>query len=255
MKIRKVAGICALLLMVAGAAQAESSYMLGVEAYYDRYQEPQSGVRVDSRAGYGGIIGTYSYATGRLNLAVDARLDAGVNHYHSVDGSSDGEPQYESEERLRIGTSFNLGNAMLLPYTGVGVRLFFDNGKGYFTNLGYAGYDRRIAQFYVPVGAKLNFVTSGGWSVSPVLEYDQLIVGKVNSRLANVGDENMLNTQHQGYGVRGELMFGRDGWEAGPFVRYWNIKDSDITCDSLGNCGLEPRNDRIQIGADLRARF
>lgn len=54
------------------------------------------------------------------------------------------------------------------------------------------------------------------------------------------------NTQHDGYGLRGEIMIGQKpssvsdiGWEFGPFVRYWNIKDSNITTAPDGSQWIE----------------
>ena len=46
--------------------------------------------------------------------------------------------------------------------------------------------------------------------VKPNIEYDQLVWGNVNSRLQNDNYYNINNTQHDGYGIRGELMFGRN---------------------------------------------
>jgi hypothetical protein len=244
------------VLAAAPAAQAGGGHFSGgVEGYWDRYQEPDHAIRVDNRAEYGGLTGTYSYAAGPVNLAVDARVDIGTNHYHSVDGSDSGEPQYETEERVRIGTTIPLGRGMaLLPYTGAGMRLYYDNGKGYFTNLGYAGYDRRIAQFYVPVGAKFAF-SVGDWDITPSLEYDRLLLGKVDTRTQSLGSSNLVFTQHDGYGLRGEVMFGHGRWEFGPFARYWNIKQSNVKYDYLGVGYIEPDNTRLQLGADLRYHF
>jgi len=234
---------------------AADSYSLGVEGFYDRYREPLTDVT--QTTDYGSVTGTYMHNFGGMVGALDGRASYGRDHYASADGTDSGIPQYEAEGRMRLGTNItSAGGSVLFPYVGGGVRYFVDKSKDTLTSLGFSGYDRRITQFYAPVGATYTCNLGGGWVMAPTAEYDQLISGNVNSRLQNDNGYNINNSQHSGYGMRGEVMFGQDsnghGWEFGPFVRYWNIKDSDIATAPDASQWIEPANTRLQAGLALK---
>lgn len=239
-----------------------SETKVGVEAFYDNYREPISPtVLVNEKAYFAGINGSYTYNWTEYMAAAELRGAYGRDNYKSPSGTINNISQYDAEGRLLGG--FRLpspsGGTVFVPYLGLGSRFFYDNSKGRVTNLGLLGYDRRILQFYMPVGLKAQ-VHDGNWIYSPMIEFDPLLAGKVNTRLGNIsGLENINTTQHRGYGWRGELMVGQQyksfGWEAGPYFRYWNIKDSNTATDSLGNVFYEPYNTRLQVGAGLRFIF
>ena len=248
-------------LIPAGAfADSDKNYYsgVGIEGFTDRYREPGG---LESNATYGAITGNYTQYFNRVFGALDGRASYGKNRYsHTTDGTKSDIPQWEFDGRIRGGATFALGeDSVLSPYVGVGLRYFVDNGKGVVTDRGYAGYDRRIMQAYVPLGVTYTIYGSSGWFVAPNVEYDALFWGKVNSRLHNAGAGfyNINNTQTSGYGIRGELMFGQTpqnsfGWEFGPFVRYWNVKDSNVVTAPNGSQWVEPQNDRLQIGIALK---
>lgn len=233
---------------------------VGIEGFSDRYREPGG---LESNASYGAITANYTQYVDGFFGAVDGRASYGKNRYsHTTDGTEGNIPQWEFDGRVRGGAIFSAGeSAVLSPYVGVGLRYFVDNSKGVVTDRGYTGYDRRIMQAYVPLGVTYTVYGSSGWFIAPTIEYDSLLWGNVNSRLQNAGAGfyNINNTQTagSGYGIRGELMFGQTpqnsfGWAFGPFVRYWNIKDSKFVTAPDGTQWVEPRNDRLQIGVALR---
>lgn len=237
----------------AAPALAGSSYSLGVEGFYDHYREPDPDVT--DNTGYGSITGHYIYDFSRAFLALDGRASYGQDNYRSPSGTSSGADQYEFETRFRLGTTLSHGNAAWSPYTGIGLRYFMDQGKGIVTDQGALGYDRRITQYYLPVGLTYSYASETGWTFAPNIEYDQLIHGHVETRLQNIGIYDVNNNQTDGYGLRGEFMVGQKydhySWQAGPFVRYWNIQDSSIDYNGF----YEPHNTRLQTGIAARLNW
>lgn len=247
------------------AARADHSYRFGVEGFYENYKEPDPGVEVDEHAHYGSISADYTHSNNGYFTSVETRGSYGRNNYKSVSGTANSIPQYEGDLRLLTGVNIPVngvgGIRVIVPYFGLGLRAFLDHSKGVLTSLGFFGYDRRIYQLYLPIGASWQF-THGDFVYTPLIEFDPLLLGKVNSRLKNggTGDENITNTQRSGFGARGEFMVGQQGkeygWEAGPFVRYWSVKDSNLAFDSFDSTYLqEPKNTRLQMGAKLRVSF
>ena len=53
------------------------------------------------------------------------------------------------------------------------------------------------------------------------------------------------------------MMFSLEGsiWQFGPFVRYWNINQSQVTITPDNQGWVEPKNKRLQIGAALKATW
>jgi hypothetical protein len=236
-------------------------YSLGVEGFYDRYREPAADVRVDSHAYYGSITGTGDWYNGPWDTGLDGRYSYGDNHYKSIDGTSDGIPQQDAEIRLREGYDIDYGQGRhFIPYLGLGANYFFDNGKGTSATDGTFGYDRRIWQFYVPVGLTYKLTSAYGFTYTPNIEFDPLLFGHVDSRLQNGGYENIDNIQHKGIGVRGSFMVGQlnsygQGWEAGPFFRYWKVDNSQSTTNPLDGTLHEPNNNRLQAGLAAKYLF
>lgn len=249
---------CVFLLACMGQARADNRSTFGIEGFYDHYHEPDGNVTDNSE--YGSITGTYAINTGPgLFGALDGRLSLGTDHYSSsADGTSSGSPQYEGDFRFRVGD--NLGyETQFSPYIGIGSRIFEDASAGAVTTGGALGYDRRLYQVYAPIGASWQFnMGRGEWVVLPTAEFDAFIWGKVNSELQQAGGFNINNIQHNGYGLRGDLMLKpstASTWEAGPFVRYWNIQDSSITTDPANNSWIEPQNTRLQAGVAIKWLF
>ncbi|MDE3059469.1 MAG: hypothetical protein KGJ06_00475 [Pseudomonadota bacterium] len=259
-----------LFILGAADALADNRFSVGVERLNDRYKEPSA--TVDVSTNYGSATASYEHSKNGFFSAIDGRYSSGKEDYKSDSGTLNGEPSLETEFRLRAGFDIptTVWHGHLMPYMGVGWRYYFDQGKGLATNTGSLAYDRHISQFYIPVGGTWR-ITSGNWIFSPNLEGDMLFYGQVNTHFQPIDpslapsdqEPNITNQQHTGWGLRGEFMSGQQyksfGWEAGPFVRYWHISDSNckVTANSTasGTCLLEPENTRLQAGAALRLNF
>lgn len=259
------ASLC--LAQPASAAPGQNVWSVGAEGFYDDYKESQG--NVDDHTNYGSFTAGYTRDFGNYFFSANGRVSYGTDNYSSDTGSSSGAPQWETEGRLRGGVTLHMnGGDTLSPYAGVGVRWFTDEGKDIVTTTGFTGYDRRITQYYIPIGAtythSLRNSLGEGWTISPNLEVDPVPYGSVSSRLGSLGPpfENVVNNQHSGFGVRSEVMLGEYTgagftWQAGPFVRYWYFPDSDASaCGApflpAGDCGIEPKNTRIQAGLAVR---
>jgi hypothetical protein len=248
--------LAGLTCAIACDASADNYFTLGVEGFRDRYEE--SGI-VDSHADYGSVTAAYRHENNGFFSELDGRYSYGKNDYKSPSGTLDNVPQYEGEVRERSGIMLKTWHGTVMPYIGIGGRFFLDSGKGYFTNTGSFAYDRHITQFYAPIGASYQF-TSGNWTFTPNVEYDFMFYGRVSSHLGQFpGYYNIVNNQHSGNGFRGEFMVGQKytnfQWEAGPYVRYWSIKNSDVTTTPDGRQWIEPQNTRLQTGAALRVTY
>jgi len=239
-------------------------FTIGVEGYRDRYREPDPGV--DTNTDYSGITAGYlSRDTQHYFWNVEGRVAYGKSDYSSPSGTLDGVPDYEGELRGTGGRDYPWGDTWISPYAGLGLRIFRDNGNGFFTNLGAFAYDRRIEQLYLPIGATWRALLFGRLTMANTLEVDPLLIGDVDSRLQNDGGPNVANTQGplSGYGVRGEMMFGlpveASTFEFGPFFRYWNVSDSTLniqSCNGSTCLGFEePYNTRLQVGLKARLSF
>lgn len=259
--VRKVfCCLCVLSLSVlAFVHPAEAGqWGIGVEGFYDNYKEPDPTIRVDTDTKYGSV--TVGYAWGYDTVAaIDVRGSMGEADYSSVSGTSENSPQYEAEVRGRLGFRESFAGGTAMPYVGLGARAYYDHSQNTVTSLGYVGYDRKINQVYIPVGVDMTF-PAGAWQIKPNLEYDQLVYGSVESDLGSIpGYSDITNQQHKGYGLRASLMFahklGGSTWEAGPFIRYWDIPTSDTTRDDFGTYWIEPDNKRMQAGLAMKVLF
>jgi hypothetical protein len=95
------------------------------------------------------------------------------------------------------------------------------------------------------------------WVLAPTFETDIFIRGKQKSRLsdANVGLNDVTNTQKHGGGYRASLMVEKDHLAFGAWMHYWDIKDSDVQPVGLGQSGREPANWTRESGIEFRYRF
>jgi hypothetical protein len=208
---------------------------LGLQGYRDTYKEKSIGAVLKTT--YTGVVASYtSRDTGHGFWTVDGRAAHGNMSYSSpASGTMSGVPDYEGELRSVWGKDYPwLDDSWLSPYGGLGLRIYRDNGKGHFTNLGAFAYDRRIDQLYIPFGVTSHTLLFDHISMANTLEGDVLMAGYVDSRLQNFGGSNVVNTQgpFTGYGIRGEMMFGLPqqsaSFELGPFFRYWNVSSSSF---------------------------
>jgi hypothetical protein len=231
----------------------------GAQLFYDKYREPT--IDLETHTAYGALTGGFDYYQGWLYTGVDARASYGQAEYESGSGELSAIPEQEYELRWKIGYNYTEDGRGFIPFTGLGIRYYQMDLKGEVTSLGALGYDRNIFQLYMPFGMRFDGPFAG-WNVRSQIEADLLLYGNVSSRLGTIGGyENANNRQSfaSGGGLRGEMMFAhREGggayYEFGPFFRYWKVGDSETDSQPLGTF-LEPENDRMQVGAELRYRF
>jgi len=165
------------------------------------------------------------------------------------------------EARIVVGPEWAATKEIKLkPYIGFGYRSLVDDSEGKQTSTGAWGYERWIRYYYIPVGVAFGYNIPQDWKVKAYAEYDFFVRGKVTSYLGYLpGYEDITNTQKSGYGIRGGVSVSKKftGWaiEAGPYVKYWKVKDSEVTYDSLGRGWLEPRNHSTEIGGMVRVNF
>ena len=260
--------IAAAVLLLSGAAAAQNkitySYGFGVEVHRQEYREPS--LDVTEKGWFGGVTGDAIAALGLWQLRVDGRLAYGMMSY-SGSGTEDGIDDFVFEGRVMIGRAIPLGAGgnRITPYFGYGYRLLYDNLGGHTTSTGAAGYDRMSQYHYLPIGIEGGFRLNQSWAVKPTIEYDWLIRGTQDSYLSQAvgGLSDMHNTQDSGWGLRGAIMFQTmtegTAIEFGPFVRYWNIEQSDtkpVTFQGVTvGGGFEPANHTIEAGAALKILF
>ncbi len=257
---------------VAAPAQYRANrFYIGVHGYYDRYQEDS--VDLENNGLYGGLDYGYThYFTPNWFGGLQGRASYGQTDYKSISGEIARIPGYELDNRLLVGYDVNYAsgtakNRHFKPYLGLGVRYYSEGGKGEVTNSSppAAGYDRRITQLYMPVGFNYDF-TAWGYDMSPSFEVDPLLYGYVQSRFQNIaGGQQASNIQHSGGGLRMAWLVGKQddagrGWQAGPFVNYWDMNDSELAdCNGpvagVGKCLVEPDNTRLQAGVTARLMF
>jgi hypothetical protein len=240
-----------------------SSWEIGPDAYYFKYEEP--GFMKDTGYFYG-VQAAYTYREWvpafpaddskiKMMYRVEGRYDWGVVDY---DGAlMDGTPYtYDNirdttgELRMLLGPDFLNATVVDTIYTGLAFRFLEDTKSG-----DPSGYDRESHYMYLPIGFKTLRNLAGNWLMSLNAEFDLLLAGRQSTNLSGFGFGIIHSNQNNGYGMRGSVGFEYTGKDMDvsiePFVRYWNIAKSEV--DSGG--GFEPKNNTTEIGLDLTFRF
>ena len=229
-------------------------FELGAQLAQYHYEEPSFAQFTGSRVG---ILGAYTFTpANRMFVKVDGRGSYGSLKYRGS-GTQDSVPDLIVEARGVAGMDFPSGSGVSLsPYLGFGYRYLFNDSRGY-TSTNAAGYRRYSNYLYAPLGATIRLDLGDRWVLVPTVEADIFIVGKQRSRLsdANIGFNDVTNTQRHGYGSRAYLMVEKDHLAFGAWVHYWDIKDSDVQPVGLGQAGLEPANWTRESGIEFRYRF
>ena len=257
--------IATLLLLIGVNAYAiEHEFTVGPEISHITYKEP--GVMTEKGWFYG-IAGSYTL---KVDLAQDWKLAVGpelklawgrVKYSSDISGDMSGIKDRLFEARIVVGPEWAATKEIKLkPYIGFGYRSLVDDSEGKQTSTGAWGYERWIRYYYIPVGVAFGYNIPQDWKVKAYAEYDFFVRGKVTSYLGYLpGYEDITNTQKSGYGIRGGVSVSKKftGWaiEAGPYVKYWKVKDSEVTYDSLGGGWLEPHNRSTEIGGMVIINF
>ena len=229
-----------------------------------KYEEPDfmnlKGERI-------GVVGAYtSTIPNRVYSRIDGRVSYGkLDYFSAPTGTVPDIPDWIAELRVVVGRDYLVGERIALsPYIGLGYRYLYNDLRGYTTvgNVTYVGYRRYSHYWYAPIGVTMRMRLGDQWVFAPTVEYDAFIGGKQNSELSDtgLGYLDAHNRQDNGRGYRVYLMVEGRNWSFGPWLHYWNIKDSDVVFvgfDSLGrpSGGLEPANKTKEYGLELRYRF
>lgn len=266
---QRLAALFISCLIVFGADSAFAGQLkkhnaeFGPEVYHFRYEEPGL---MEDKGWFYGINGSYTYHN-KLMLKAEGRFSYGqVDYTSSGSGSIDNIDDYVFEFRGMGGYDFPASeNSFVTPYIGIGYRYLNDDASGRISTTGHYGYERESNYIYSPVGIKLIADLQSSWSVGATAEYDIFWWGKQISYLSDVsrGYNNIENRQKKGYGARGSIKieknFKRGGFGVEPFIRYWNIKESeraDLTWygTKIGEA-WEPKNKTTELGVNFLIRF
>jgi|GEM_PF-1183839 len=232
--------------------------MAGVYAVYTHRQaEPQEQARTWRELFKGSKYALFDM------IRLDTRFSQGDDMHYRSGGTGEmfDQEQWTWESRAVVGYDVAVKQSMILtPYIGLGYRYLMHDNSGRQSSTGAWGYDRESTYWYLPLGFDLEHEIGSGWSMVWNFEYDFFLDGEQRSHLEDVPgySEELVNNQDEGWGYRGSLMVVRKmksvDLMAGPFARYWHIKDSDVQC-TVDVCGLEPHNRTWEFGIRAGIRF
>lgn len=222
------------------------------EIYFYKYEEPGPGLEwtgtffglsttVTKRAWVDAVKEGQEVGTKRMQR-FDARFAFGIVDYEGYyfDGTPatiEGINDFVLEVRGLLGADFLKQTNMFTLYAGIGGRYLNDDFQ----------YRRQSAYLYLPLGMETTRNLTGGWTVTANTELDVLLYGRQYSDLSEFGLGEVENTQDSGYGIRASVKFQKHGKKTDfifePFIRYWNIDDSDVV-----NGIYEPQNETLEGG-------
>jgi hypothetical protein len=264
--VKKVilAAAAGLMLLGAGSSSAEpvQRWELGAELSSIAYEEP--GVMKEDGVMYG-IVGSWTNYHDRAMVRVEGRFSYGQVDYENS-GTLDDIDDFMLEFRMLGGRELSvLKPAVVMAYAGFGYRYLNDDSGGMTTSTGAKGYERVSNYFYLPIGIEALVGMEKGWSLGAALEYDLFLWGKQVSRLsdANPSYSDIENEQSDGYGWRGSIRlrkeWGSKEFAIEPFIRYWDIKQSDyqpvLYNGVVWGYGYEPKNNSREVGVKLSIIF
>lgn len=251
-----------------------NAFDLGTEVYYFHYEEPglmeEEGVFYGVRVGCTGRGwipaspqassadgGTMFRAEGRFAFGqVDydggiIDLDTGAVTPCNMDDIDD----WVFEGRLLLGADWLYGSALNTVYAGIGYRYLNDD-----SSFDPAGYERESNYLYVPIGYEFDSSHMTGWSFGFGAEFDVFIVGNQRSHLSDVDPaySDVDNRQNSGYGCRASVRLQHKTeaviFSVEPFIRYWNIDDSEVEYETFGTL-IEPANETTEYGISVLLMF
>lgn len=257
------------IIMNTGSAFAESEIFrkhgveVGTEVFHITYKEPDF---IKESGFMYGINGSYAYHN-KIMIKLDGRLGYGKIDYSSPgSGDLDNIDDYLAETRGAAGYDFLVYKILSIsPYMGIGYRYLKDDSSGMTTTTGARGYERESNYIYSPIGLEISVPFANNWFAGTMFEYDYFWWGKQKSHLSDAisGLGDVENKQTRGYGVRGAVKIEKKTEKIDFIIelsiRYWNIEESkkaNITFAGVAvGYGLEPKNNSLEYGLKLAARF
>jgi len=243
----------------------EHIFKVGPEISYIRYKEPNI---MEEKGVMYGISTSYAYHSRQniLMLGLEGVFSYGKVDYDgaTVIGTPvtiDNIPDYMLEFRGLIGIDLPVKASYITVYTGIGYRYLNDD----FHEESSGGYERESNYLYSPIGLKITAPLGNDWSFGATAEGDIFWNGTQKSHVEDIdnGFNTVANDQDKGYGLRGSVSFQKKLntlWiEIEPFIRYWNIKQSDPEVLKFNGIPIaviaEPRNHSTQYGVMLLIAF
>lgn len=237
------------------ALVTRSGWEIGGQVARYHYEEPDLMWLKGDRFG---ATGSYTVANEkRVYARIELRWSYGELNYQGS-GTLNNVPDHLFEARAVAGRDYGLGSTMAWsPYVGFAFRYLYNDLRGVPAPNTF-GYRRESAYFYLPLGVTLRLPLGAHWVLAPKVEYNGFIRGVQRSYLSDTGIPglgNVTNYQRDGRGYRVQLMFEGRRWSFGPWMDYWNVKDSDVQSAGTGFAGREPANWTRETGVELRYRF
>ena len=269
--MKKILAVAAVLSAVCPAAFAQDGrdplltrpgLEVGAQAAHYHYEEPNVAKLIGLRVGG---VGAFTFTQGDAFFKADGRISLGDLKYQGT-GTQNSVPDFIFEVRFVAGADLQTeGGVVFSPYAGLGYRYLYNDLRGYTQGPVtprnpsgiYAGYRRYSNYLYAPVGLTLRTGLNNGWVLAPTFEYDLFIRGKQISMLSDIGPgvPDFTNDQKRGMGYRLALMAEKGQFVIGPWLHYWNIKDSEAVPIGSGFFLVEPENWTREIGVEVRYRF
>lgn len=275
-----LAAIAVAGMPAAAGAQARGGFEAGVEAFDYSYRERYDGEPVvwddgklfGLRLGYVQRLGKGWFLRAQLSSAagsVDYRADGTMEEEAGgeevrLNNVAQGVGQLE----IHVGRDFMLSKrTSLTPFAGLGTRVLKDDSGGKVSEGGAFGYDREIVYHYVPVGLALRTPLGKRAAVTFSGQYNWAVSGEVESQFSEIDPEtpDVKVDLNGGSGFElsaiADIPIGRDAIRVGPFVRRWNIKQSESFIvanpdDPTEAFELfEPKNRTTEVGLRLSFAF
>lgn len=153
------------------------------------------------------------------------------------------------------------GRWLIKPYTGIGFRYLRNDSNDQFA------YEREIYWTYLPIGVDVRYRLAEKWVVGLRPQFNLLLTGHIESDVFEDSFSNNLGFG-DGYGFWAALPierhFKRVGLTLEPFVRYWNMRESDPDTVVVSGLvpgfdvlvtGVEPENDTLVYGLRIGVEF
>lgn len=269
-----------LYISVSSAYAAEHKFDISFDMASYRYEEPSMPMKLEGFM-YG-VTGEYQlkhpFKSATFNdlsfFALQLTYMQGKNDYtgfiQDTSGNNIGDlkvdniEDYYVEGRLLGGIAYQFSPTVgFRTYTGFAMRWlvnrFNEKSDDY-------GYRRTSTYYYLPIGVVTEITPAETWKISVTGEFDWFLRGYQESRLGDVNPtfypnmpNSVENRQNKGYGLRASVRVDKQfsavaGLFFEPFIKYWNIGNSE---DEQGSAGtvFEPKNNTREIGCRIGVSF
>ena len=237
-------------------------FSLGLELFPYTYTERNV---MEYKGLFYGISGASAIYLGRDDfLQLEGRYTIGKTSYTSNGTGSFGTkaPNKIMEVRGLYKRRFQLNQKVdLYPFVGFGYRYKEDDTQDIVSSTGHMGSIRKSYYRYIPIGLSVDYTLQKGWGIYASGEYDIFLNGIQKNKYFFHSNRHK---QTKGYGLRSEILlektFDKYIFSIGPYINYWNIKDSErqpvIILDKYVLYYIkEPKNTTKETGIKIKFTF